>query len=227
MFRWIDKKLRRHYELVLEQSFVKKLERRFVIDTSTLIDGRVISIFKHDGFDGLVVVNQFVIAFLKKMAASEKIVTSTKGKRGLLVIEELKKTLWKVGRDVLTDAQSLPEGSIEEQLVDYCKKFNGILVTMDNELTKIAKAHHIKVLNLYGLMNDLRDTIFPGDRYTVKLMDFGEDEGQCIGYLKDNSMVVVDDSKRYIGKAVPIVVRNVVNSDHGRIVFAKIEWGEG
>lgn len=224
MFKWIEG----YYRVKLKDEFKKRFQNVLVIDTSVIIDGRVISLFKHDGFDGDIIIPTFVIDQLNMMKDSKQLLANTKGQRGLIVLDKLKRTLFESGRKNFEIHVTKPldsEYAFDEAIVKFCAESTrqAILITMDAQVTKVARAHHVKVLNLHELMNDLQDTIFAGEKYTLTLTGLGKEEGQCIGYLKDNTLVVVNNSTKYLKKTVPIVVRNVIKTDTGRIVFADLQ----
>lgn len=213
----------------IETYFFKKFQeqnvRHYVLDPSCIIDGRIIALFKHDNFDGEIIIPSFIVTMLKQMAASDLVLKSSKGIRALTILEQFKKSLWKENREYKIIDKDYDLKTIDEKLIQFCKeRKNNILITMNGELSKIAKAHSIKVLNIHMMINDLQETVVVGDKYTVKLVGPGKDRGQCIAYLKNNMLVCVNDSSQYNGKTVPIVIKNVLSTDNGKIAFAELQW---
>jgi uncharacterized protein YacL len=217
MIKWIEK--------YFFKKFQKQMERKYVFEVSSFIDGRIISMFTYDGFDGGIVVPNFVVVYLKQMTTSDNIVKSGKGNRGLGILEKFRKSLWQQGRE-LSFIDCDFNGTIDEKIIHFCEKYeNAIIVTMSSDIMKIAKARKIKVLNLHTLINDLQEQIFVNDKYVIRLTGRGKEEGQCIGYL-DNMLVFVNHSEKYFGKTVPVIIKNVLKTDRGRIAFADLQWDE-
>lgn len=228
MFKWLE----RYYEYKLTERIRRRFRNVYILDTSVLVDGRIGALLKHDGLAGDVIIPRFVIQHLEVMGASKQPHIAKKSKRGMLVIDSLKRILFETGKQLtLTEYPKLVPNGIydDETIIRFCKENavgDPVLVTMDANLTKTARAHGVRVLNLHEILNELQEVVFPGDKYTVTLVSAGKEDGQCIAYLKDNTLVVVNNSIKYLKKSVPIVITNVLKNDNGRIAFAELQWEE-
>ena len=53
-------------------------------------------------------------------------------------------------------------------------------------------------------------------------MKEGRDAHQSVGYLPDGTMIVVNNSRSYLGETVPVVVASALQTSAGRLVFAEM-----
>lgn len=225
--KWLE-----NYYIQKLDGYFKALHRRvFVLDASCLIDGRVIGFLKEDGLDGDIIVPFFVLEKLSSLRASSSAVVSGRGRRGVNVFKQLRDDMFKIGR-VVSEVKvlNLKVDSFSEKLVLYCKEgfHNVVLITVDEDISKLARAHKVNVVNIADLAQSLQDTIFRGDKYTIKLTRAGKEPGQAIGYLNNAVLVVVKDAMNYLNQSVPVVVTRVLPLDNGeKIVFAELQWNVG
>jgi len=202
--------------------------KKYVLDTSILVDGRLMVMYRNDLLEGRIVVPTFVLRELQTLADSKNYVNEKKGKKGFKSVSELKAAVEKTGAEDRfmtwdrTTLDKIPE--VDDKLIAFCKEEKAILVTVDGNLTQVAKLQDLKVLNPNVLVNQLRRTVSVGEKYVLKLSEAGKQAGQAIGYLPDGTLVVVDHGDRYINQVVSVLVRNVIVTDTGLIVFADITW---
>ena len=78
------------------------------------------------------------------------------------------------------------------------------------------------VPSLNGLAAAFRLPVTIGEELDVRLVKDGREAGQAVGYLDDGTMVVVEAARDRIGSAAPIVIRNVIETATGRMVFANL-----
>lgn len=230
--------IQNHYRQKFKEIFKREYQHVYILDHTCLIDGRVVSFFKHTGFEGRIVVPDFIVELLASMAKSKQFLESSKGKRGSLALAQLNKQLFENGREisVYDFAKTYEPGvSPTEQPEVFertymfkilCTGVVGIpiVVTTDAEFAKLLRAHQVCVININELANDLQDMIFIGEKYMVKLTGVGREEGQATGYIKDKVLCVVRDSKKYMGQNVPIVITNMLQTNSGRLLFANLQW---
>lgn len=202
--------------------------KKYVLDTSIIIDGRLMVLYRNDLIDGRIILPSFVLRELQQMADSSIYVTSKKAKRGFSSLNDLKSALGRDKKEVEMPGNEVPEQrEVDDKLVAYCKAEGAILVTTDGNLTHVARLKDVKVLNPNVLMNQLRRVAMPGEKYAIRLTEPGKQEGQAIGYLPDGLLVVVDNGAKYLGQVVSVVVRNVLVGEMGPIIFAEILWERG
>lgn len=111
---------------------------------------------------------------------------------------------------------------VDDQLIHFAKKYKGRVVTCDFNLTKKAKNSNVIAIDMYELANIVKTTAIPGEVFVLKIMQKGKGEGQGVGYLPDGTMVVVEQGMDYIGKTISVEISRVIQTEAGRIFFAKI-----
>ncbi|UCD15563.1 MAG: TRAM domain-containing protein [Candidatus Omnitrophota bacterium] len=214
---------RSEFNLVIPYVKFKKQEikeEEVVIDTSSIIDGRIIDIVKTGFLEARFIVPRFVLNELHALADSTDHMKRQKGKRGIEILHSLKK---EPNIEVEIFDEEMPGvRSVDEKLVRLAQDLDAAILTTDYNLNRIAQLQGTKVLNINDLVNALKPTFIAGERFSIKLIKEGKEQNQAIGYLEDGTMVVVENAKRYIGKVVNIEVTSVLQSPSGRIVFTKM-----
>lgn len=192
-----------------------------VLDSSVLVDGRILGIIETGFLEGTLKVPSFIVVELQSLADSQSMEKRKKGQKALALIEQLKKIGAIEIEDSLSDSISKIK-EVDTKLVFLCKELGAKLITLDYNLNKVAKIHDVSVLNINDLFAVLRPPFVMGDKITVKIVKPGEKPGQGVGSLEDGTMVVVDDAIEMIGKSVNGTVRHLSQIASGRIIFAKI-----
>lgn len=192
-----------------------------VLDTSTLIDGRIANIVDCGFIEGSLVIPSFVLKELQNIADSHDHLRRQKGRRGLNVLKRLQE---QSNVKVEIDNTSFDEiGTVDEKLLALSMKLNAAIVTTDFNLMKVAKIQNIKVLNLNNLTIALRQTILPGEDLVITIAKKGKDPSQGVGYLDDGTMVVVENGKKRIGETVKVEATSLLQTESGRIIFTKVK----
>jgi uncharacterized protein YacL len=192
-----------------------------ILDTSVIIDGRIADIIETKFIEGVLVVPKFVLDELQQIADSSDSVKRARGRRGLDVLNRLKKDRETLLR--ITD-QDFPEISdVDSKLVKLAKVLDAKVLTNDFNLFKVAQIQGVTVLNINLLTNALKPVVLPGEKMKIVVIKEGKDPGQGIGYLDDGTMVVVDSGKKYVGDEVFVTVTSVLQTPAGRMIFAKYE----
>ena len=191
-----------------------------VLDTSSIIDGRIIGVIKSGFLDGMIVVPQNVVDELQYMADKSNNMKRQKGRRGLDLLKEIKDA---AGRKkfVVVNIKSKPE-DVDKSLINYCKKNHARIATVDFNLNKAAQVNGVVVLNINNLANEVKTNILPGEILTVTPIQEGKEPRQTLAYLEDGTMIVVKDSAEYIGKEKKVVVEKILQTSAGRMIFATI-----
>jgi uncharacterized protein YacL len=190
----------------------------FVVDTSALVDGRILDLVSTGFLSGDVLVHTAVLRELQTIADSSDPKRRGRGRRGLDAVGELK-------RAPTIDVHLVEEDGVldvDAALVRVAKERGASLVTTDHNLSKVAEAVGVPAPNVNELAAAFRLPIGIGDEVEVHLVKPGRESGQAVGYLDDGTMVVVESSDHRIGSDVPIVVRNVISTTTGRMVFANL-----
>jgi uncharacterized protein YacL len=192
-----------------------------VLDTSVLVDGRILEMVKTGFMDKVLIVPQNVIEELQLISDSKDKVKRQRGRRGLDVVKDLKK----VAEVLIPEIKTKGKG-VDGDLVEYCKTHKIPLMTLDFNLNKVAGVTGIKVLNINDLVNILKTVMLPGEDIKIKIIQQGKEKEQGIGYLSDGTMIVVEKAKEMVGQEVEARVHKVIQSSAGRIIFCNLSSQE-
>lgn len=194
------------------------LVKPLILDTSVIIDGRILDIAKTGFIFGLVLVPKFVLTELQQVADSSDDLKRQRGRRGFEVLEELKKI--KPLRVEVWDKDQSGK-TVDEKLMNLAKALNGKILTTDFNLNKVATVSNILVLNVNDLANAVKTMSLPGEKLDIKIVHLGKDKTQGVGYLDDGTMVVVASSADNLGKTINVEITKNIQTPAGRMVFAK------
>jgi uncharacterized protein YacL len=190
-----------------------------VLDTSVAIDGRVIDVVRAGFLHGQMLVPSPVLGELQGLADAGDSVRRAKGRRGLEVLDTLRREPG-VDVQVLDDeVPAVPE--VDAKLVRICLDRGAALLTLDTNLARVAALAGVRVMNLHALALALRPAVGAGDEVSVLLLKPGKESGQAVGYLDDGTMVVAERSRGEIGHEALVRVTSVLTTANGRMVFAK------
>ena len=193
-----------------------------ILDTSVIIDGRIADIAETGFLQGEIIIPKFIIQELQYIADSSDLARKTRGRRGLDIITRMQNDIPLISV-TLTDHDFEHIKDADIKLIELSKRLNGILVTNDYNLKKIADLEKVTVLNINNLNHALRPVVEKGQTIKISLVKPGKEQHQAVGYLDDGTMVVTDHASRQIGKDVDVSVRSMVQTPTGRIVFAKLK----
>lgn len=194
------------------------LTKPLILDTSAIIDARILDIAKTGFIGGLILVPKFVLTELQQVADSSDSLKRARGRRGFEMVEELKK-LKTVQLQVWDKEQN--GKAVDDKLLNLAKALNGRIVTTDFNLNKLASVWNIAVLNVNDLANAVKVVCLPGEKFEVKIVHLGKDNRQGVGYLEDGTMVVVSAAADKIGQQVEIEVTKNIQTPAGRMIFGK------
>ncbi|QGG49211.1 PIN/TRAM domain-containing protein [Heliorestis convoluta] len=196
-----------------------------VLDTSVIIDGRIADICKSGFLDGTLVIPAFVLEELQHIADSSDLLKRNRGRRGLDVLNKIRKELDVNVEIDQRDYDDLSE--VDSKLVRLCQELGGQIITNDYNLNKVAELQGVKVLNINELANALKPVVLPGEEMTVQVIKDGKETGQGVAYLDDGTMIVVDGGRRFMGQTISVLVTSVLQTAAGRMIFAKPKSGDG
>ena len=191
----------------------------FLLDTSAIIDGRILPIVLSGFIQGELIITQFVMAELQSIADSTDPNKKIRGKRGLDVIEKLKNNT-QINVTILNKNISGVK-TVDQKIVLLAKEQNFKIVTNDINLSKIAKLQDVTVLNVNELAFALKPIVYPGEHLKVHITKSGKEKKQGIGYLEDGTMIVIDDAKTDIGRNLDIEVTSVLQTTSGKMIFGR------
>lgn len=189
-----------------------------VIDTSALIDGRIVDIVKAGFVWGELLVIPSVIGELHRLADSADDLKRIKGRRGLDNLVVLQKD--KGVKLILLDTNP-SEKAVDDQLVKLAREHQGKILTVDYNLNKVAKIRGVTVLNVNELANAVKTVVLPGERLQIQVNFQGKTKSQGVGYLPDGTMVVIEDGAKLVGKKTEVLVQRVIQTAAGKMIFGK------
>lgn len=197
-----------------------KETRPVFVDTSVLIDGRILAIASSGFITSTLNVPRSVIAELQYMADNADAEKRTRARYGLDMVAELQ-ALTNVKVEIFQDSNKVPEG-VDDRLLWLAKKFKGCICTIDYNLNKVALVENIPVLNVNDLAMSLRMSYLPGEKMLLELTTKGQEASQAVGHLTDGTMVVVEQASSQIGKIVEIEFIRCLQTSAGKMMFAKL-----
>ncbi len=198
---------------------LKHNARSILLDTSVLIDGRIVSIAKTNFIGGTLVIPRSVVGELQFLADAADHEKRARARYGLDVVAELQ-AMPGVDVEILQDGSKADEG-VDERLLVLAKKHGAVICTLDFNLNKVALVENVMVLNVNELAQSLRMAHLPGERIAIELVQKGQDAHQAVGYLPDGTMVVVEHSSKQMGQTVEVEVIRSLQTAAGRMMFAK------
>ncbi len=192
-----------------------------VLDTSVIIDGRILDIMSTGFIEGRIVIPSFVLDELRHIADSENNLKRNRGRRGLDILNEIRNNKIVPVEVMEIDYPEIAE--VDSKLLKLAQDINGKVLTNDFNLNKVAKLQKIEVLNVNDLANAIKQVVLPNEEMTVQIMKEGKEADQGLAYLGDGTMIVVEGGKKQIGNTVNIIVTTVLQTSAGRMIFAKIK----
>lgn len=211
-----------------EGSFDKKKNKDHhtgkLLDTNVIIDGRVADIYRSGFLEGPIIVPVFVLEELQKIADSSDILKRNRGRRGLDILNHMRKNSKDDVIIVTNDFEDISE--VDSKLVKLAREKNYKIVTNDYNLNKVAELQGVAVLNINDLAIAVKPAVIPGEQIFVQLVKSGKEKGQGVAYLEDGTMIVVENGSQCIGKEVPVIITSVLQTSAGKMIFAKLESDE-
>ncbi|WP_239747729.1 PIN/TRAM domain-containing protein [Mammaliicoccus sp. P-M56] len=203
----------------ISNSLTRQTTSRYakILDTSAIIDGRILDVVKCHFIDGEILVPQGVIEELQVIADAKDSVKRDKGQRGLDILNALKETDFSIS---IIEPTSTHKG-VDALLITLAKRYQASIITTDYNLNKVCAVQGIKVLNVNDLSEAIKPVIHQGDIFDLLITKIGKEDDQGVGYLDDGTMVVIEKGREYIGKTIAVEVMSLLQTSSGRIIFAK------
>jgi len=195
-------------------------ERIVLLDTSAIIDGRVLNVYKTHFFDDRLVIPRFVLGELQTLADSRDEMKRQRGRRGLDIVDQMQKDSSadvRIHEDDFSD-----ETTVDAKLIRLAKMLDARICTTDYNLGRVATIQGVGTLNVHELVEAIRHRLFVGDQLKVALIKEGRERNQAIAYTADGIMIVVADAREKIGEEVTIEVTSLLQTQSGEMIFAKI-----
>ena len=198
---------------------VEQFKGGIVLDTSVIIDGRILDVARAGFLAGKLILPKFILNELHDVADSKDDLRRKRGRRGFDCLEHLKKLKKK---DFVVWEGKIEGDDVDQRLISLAKGEKVSLATVDFNLNKAAKVSGVAVLNINELANALRIILIPGEMVKVKLVQKGKEEGQGVGYLEDGTMIVVEGGESEIGEELEVEVTRSLQTEAGRMIFAQL-----
>jgi uncharacterized protein YacL len=194
-----------------------------ILDTSVIIDGRIADIAETGFLEGVIVIPKFILNELQKIADSTTPLRRKRGRRGLDILNRMQKS---GSLEVVIEEKDFPDiREVDSKLVQLARTVNGIIVTNDYNLNKIAKLQGVSVFNINELANALKPVILPSEELKIRIVKEGKEPNQGIAYLDDGTMVVVENARGLIGEELTVEVTSVLQTSAGRMIFGQQQKG--
>jgi len=192
-----------------------------ILDTSVIIDGRIADVCAAGFLEGTLLVPQYVLRELQQIADSGDGLKRHRGRRGLDVLHRLQ--CLPTVRTELHDLDFPEIREVDRRLIETARAVDGVIVTNDFNLNKVAELHGVRVLNVNELASALRPVVLPGELLKVYVLREGKEAGQGVAYLEDGTMVVIEQGRRSIGQTVSVTVSTVLQTAAGRMIFTRLD----
>ncbi len=193
--------------------------RKVYVDTSVLIDGRILNIAKTGFISDEMLILKSVLKELQLLADGKDSEKRSRARAGLETVNELERIVY-FNTEIVDDGEG--NKKVDEELLKYAKENHGMILTLDYNLIKRATAERIETLNINDLSISLRSEFIPGEKFIVKITEKGSGKGQGVGHLKDGTMVVIDNASKKINEVVEAEFLRFHETSAGKIAFAKL-----
>lgn len=196
-------------------------DKSILIDTSVIIDGRIVDIARTGFVPGNLLIPRFVLNELQYIADSAESMRRQRGRRGIEVLSELQKD-----RNINTTIADIDvEGvrEVDEKLIMLARQMQAPILTNDYNLNRVAELQGVQVLNINELANAVKSILLPGEMLIVNVIQEGKESGQGVGYLDDGTMVVVENGRKRLNNEVDVTVTSVLQTTAGRMIFARLK----
>ena len=197
-------------------------KRKIFVDTSALIDGRILNVAKTGFLDGDLVILKSVLRELQLLADGKDAEKRSRARSGLENVAELERVI-EVNTEIMDDGEK--GAKVDDLLLEKAREYGGVVLTLDYNLIKVAEAEKVGTLNLNDLALALKTDFKPGRRVRIKIVDRGSNRGQGIGHLEDGAMVVVERASNKVGKEVTVELERLRETSAGRMIFARLIKG--
>ena len=190
-----------------------------LLDTSVIIDGRIADICGTGFLDGKLLIPVFVLEELQHIADSADALKRVRGRRGLDILQKIRTESGLQVEIINQDFEDITE--VDSKLIRLGQQLGGKIVTNDYNLNKVSELQGVPVLNINDLSNAVKPVVIPGENMHVTVVKEGKEQGQGIAYLDDGTMIVIENGRYYLNKAIEVEVTSALQTSAGRMIFAK------
>lgn len=193
--------------------------RKIYVDTSALIDGRILNIARTGFLNGDLIILKSVLRELQLLADGKDSDKRSRARAGLETVSELERVI-NANVEIIDDGDG--KKLVDDELLKFAKTNKGAILTLDYNLIKVAEAERVETLNINDLALAVRTEFLPGETIRLKITDRGANQGQGVGHLPDGTMVVVDKAANKLGKELSVEFVRFHETSAGKMIFAKI-----
>ncbi len=191
-----------------------------ILDTSAIIDGRIIDACLAGFVEGTLLVPEFVLTELRHIADSDDSLKRARGRRGLDMLSRISADEQLRLEVTDQDYPDLPE--VDDKLLRLATERGGVVVSTDYNLSQMAKVCGVRCLNMNELADVMKVLLLPGETLRVQLVKSGKEPGQGVAYLDDGTMVVVENGRSLLGQEATVQVTSALQTAAGKMIFAKL-----
>ena len=203
-----------------KQTNTESLESFILLDTSVIIDGRILDISKTGFIRSTLLVPNFILLELQHIADSADPMRRNRGRRGMEILADLQNNSPVPTK--ITDADVSDAREADTKLMALGRHLRCPIMTNDYNLNRVAELQGVTVLNINDLANAVKAIFLPGETITVKIIQQGRESDQGVGYLEDGTMVVVENGSHLVDATARVIVTKVLQTAAGRMIFAKL-----
>ena len=191
-----------------------------ILDTSVIIDGRIMDLLQTGFIEGKIIIPNFVLEELRHIADSSDSLKRARGRRGLDILNEIQKQL--AVPVEIKEFSTKQHMEVDSMLLKMAENMDAFVVTNDFNLNKVAEFQGVRVLNINELANAIKPVVLPGEEMRGAIIKAGKEPGQGVAYLNDGTMIVVDGGSKFIGETKNVIVTSVLQTAAGRMIFTKM-----
>ncbi|GHT07283.1 PIN/TRAM domain-containing protein [Planctomycetales bacterium] len=190
-----------------------------LLDTSVLIDGRIVEMAPTGIFPNRLIIPDYVWRELHHLSDSADAEKRARGRRGLDIAKKLTDNPHL--NVIVHRAMPGQQTPVDEALLQDAQALSARVMTTDYNLGKVgALFAGVEIINLNDLAKALKPQYVGGETLTIYLLKRGQNPDQAVGYLDDGTMVVVDGGAPSIGKRETIQITGNIQTAAGKMLFA-------
>lgn len=207
--------------ILIRRNVSNQPEERLLVDTSTLIDGRIVDLTRTGIVTLPLVVPRFILRELQGIANADDLGRKARGRRGLDVLERLQRE--GNASIEIVDMEIEEESEVDNKLIKLARLSHYHILTGDQNLERVAKLQGIIGININAIAQAMRPPVSPGEELELDIVQPGREFGQGIGYLDDGTLIVVEEGRDRVGEHVRVIVTRTLQTGTGRMAFAQVK----
>lgn len=174
-------------------------KEKYVIEHDALVDGRVLTLFEMQLLKG-------------------KVYVSPEDEETTAGIERL----WKCP-DIKIEFLFGLDSS--EKTLALARSKKAVLFKLSKELNaEKLRQEGVRVIDIDALFERFVPHFRPGDETVVRIVKRGKEVDEGVGYFSNGIKVVVEEGAEHINRYLEVVIKGVVNTPAGRMVFARPKY---